>query len=254
MNNILYRLYTMTTFKNGFRKLPLFLMSVLVAVMIVPAFSNAAIAVTPYASTTASVQFGPGPVILCTRITTTLHYGQHDTAANGEVTLLQNFLHTNNYLSVNATGYFGSLTLQAVKSFQAQNGLAADGIVGVQTRAHILAKNSDCYQTTPLISSVTPSAAASGTTVTITGTGFTSTGNIVHFSIGGISNITSTNGTSLSFIVPSSIGPYCKPDQACALYLQLLNAGTYSVYVENANGVSNTVSFTITNNANNIPN
>lgn len=251
----------MTAFKNGFRKLSLILMSVFVAVIIMPAFSYAAISVTPYTATVTSVDFGPGPVVLCTSLNGIVRYGQHDTSEIKPVTILQNFLNQHGYLSTTVTGYFGPLTFRAVKAFQAKNGLQADGIVGVQTEAHIRAvacpPSGTIVPVTPSMPSITaisPTAATTGTTVTVTGSGFTHTGNIVHFSIGGMSNIASTNnGTALSFTVPSSIGPYCKPDQVCALYMQLLNAGTYPVYVENANGVSNTVSFTITNNTTIIP-
>lgn len=212
--------------------------------------ATAPIAVTQYATTGT-----------CTNLTVGLWYGKYDATTGGQVSALQNFLHANNYLSVNATGYFGPLTRAAVKAYQQEHGLSADGIVGVNTRAHILAANSNCYPMpvppvsyAPVVTAISPAAAASGTTVTLIGTGFTNS-NIVHFSIGGLSNIASANnGTTLTFTVPSSIGPYCKPGQACALYLQLLNAGTYPVYVENANGTSNTVQFTITNNATQIPN
>jgi len=213
----------------------------------VPAFAQTAVITTPYTSTTPS----------CANITQALWYGKYDTTTDGQVSVLQNFLHAEGYLSVSATGYFGPLTLQATKDFQGAVGLQADGIVGVQTQAHIRADS--CPVTTtpataPIISAITPTAGATGTMVTITGSGFTDS-NIVHFSIGAVSTVASSNnGTTLTFTVPGSIGPYCKPDQACPMYMELLNAGTYPISIENNNGTSNTMSFTITNNATQIPN
>ena len=42
------------------------------------------------------------------------------------------------YFTVNPTGYYGNVTLRAVKSFQSDAGLAADGIVGRNTVAKLL--------------------------------------------------------------------------------------------------------------------
>lgn len=193
----------------------------------------------------------------CANITTTLRIGKYDATTGGQVSVLQNFLHARGYLSVAPTGYFGPLTFRAVEAFQRASASGAiDGIVGAQTQAHIRAI--DCSVTmpsgTPAISSISPAQGATGTVVTLYGNGFANS-NIVHFAIGGIGPIAAgNNGTTLTFTVPSSIGPYCKPDQACALYLELLNAGTYPVSVENANGISNAVSFTIIGNSTLIPN
>ncbi len=54
---------------------------------------------------------------------------------NNEVKELQKFLITKNYFKGNATGYFGTVTLASVKAFQKANGLTADGVVGLVTRA-----------------------------------------------------------------------------------------------------------------------
>ena len=51
-----------------------------------------------------------------------------------EVTTLQATLTTLGFYTGEVTGYFGSLTEAAVKSLQAQNNLAAVGVVGPQTR------------------------------------------------------------------------------------------------------------------------
>lgn len=52
---------------------------------------------------------------------------------NSTVRTLQQNLKDLGYLKVNATGYFGSLTSKAVKAFQKDNGLWADGIAGKNT-------------------------------------------------------------------------------------------------------------------------
>lgn len=71
-------------------------------------------------------------------------------------------------------------------------------------------------------------------TITLTGYGFSSQGNIVHFN-GSTFNAYSSNGTTLTFTVPNSY-----------------YSGSYDIYVVNNNGVSsNTLSFPITSNGNN---
>ena len=64
----------------------------------------------------------------CSLGSTTLKYGQRSAA----VTCLQTSLNV-----TPATGYFGKLTLAAVKAFQANKGLTADGLVGAMTKAQI---------------------------------------------------------------------------------------------------------------------
>lgn len=50
-----------------------------------------------------------------------------------DVTLVQDFLKQLGYFTVEPTGYFGTITSNAVKKFQADKGLVADGIVGNNT-------------------------------------------------------------------------------------------------------------------------
>ena len=50
---------------------------------------------------------------------------------------------------------------------------------------------------------------------------------------------------TLVFTVPSSIGPDCKPTEACPMYMRLLTNGTYPLTVENENGISNAIAVTI---------
>lgn len=58
------------------------------------------------------------------------------------VTNLQKLLVKYGYLSADkATGYFGALTQQAVKSFQSRNGLSADGMAGAQTMEKLQSGN-----------------------------------------------------------------------------------------------------------------
>ncbi len=60
---------------------------------------------------------------------------------NGEVTKLQKFLYEKKFLSINPTGYFGSMTKAAVIKFQLSVGLDGTGYVGSYTRAAIKAIN-----------------------------------------------------------------------------------------------------------------
>lgn len=63
-----------------------------------------------------------------------LQYGDN----NSYVTQLQQALHDKGFLKANPTGYFGSSTQAAVKSFQKSKGLTVDGIAGTATRKALL--------------------------------------------------------------------------------------------------------------------
>ncbi len=73
----------------------------------------------------------------CVVIPTVLRYQSRDAETNGFVTKLQNFLHATNYLSSQATGFFGAGTFKAVKAFQRANGISQTGQTGPNTRAKI---------------------------------------------------------------------------------------------------------------------
>ena len=57
------------------------------------------------------------------------------------VKTLQEKLISLGYLKTNATGYYGSATFAAVKAFQQDNGLKADGIAGNETQTKLFAAN-----------------------------------------------------------------------------------------------------------------
>ena len=202
----------------------------------------------------------------CTVLSHNMFWGEFDGITGGEVTSLQTFLNEKGYLNHAPTGFFGSLTYSAAVQFQRAYGIPTTGFVGPLTRAEI--QTLSCASSTPVltpssvyISSVTPSAGPVGTLVTVVGFGFTND-NIVHFAGGAIAHVSATPGMAvdcttdptchggvqytLTFTVPSSIGPYCPPGTACPMYMQLITPNTYQISIENANGTSNTASFTVT--------
>ncbi len=159
-----------------------------------------------------------------------------DANSGGQVSMLQNFLNTANYMHGNVSGYFGSITKNAVVDFQTRNGLfPANGYVGPITRAKIA---TGIYVVNPgnlngpRISSLSSFSGAIGSHLTIYGSGFTSTGNNVHIGDNVVNNLSST-GNSISFSVSSSV-----------------TLGFHGLYVENSNGgPSNIMNFIVLSNS-----
>lgn len=88
------------------------------------------------------------------------------------------------------------------------------------------------------IQSLSPNSGAVGQTVTIYGQGFSTSGNTVRFGNGIITNVNSTDGRAVSFVVPTYLTGYGN---------QTVNLGTYNVSVSNASGMtSNALPFTVT--------
>ncbi len=133
---------------------------------------------------------------------------------------------------------------------------ACDPVLPIQ----IISDTSDGYfkivsaSGTVSLNSVYPERGVIGTQVTLTGSGFTGSGNIVYLSDlytdnGGVAafNVAS-NGSSLSFVILGGIGPECLygTPYACKIMSRELVPGTYKLWVKNANGaVSNSVIFTV---------
>ena len=107
---------------------------------------------------------------------------------------------------------------------------------------------------------LSPSAGPVGTTVTVTGQGFTKTGNQIYFGQGMgrhrpdgtqdnmIATVDSPGGTTLTFIIPQTgpSGILCDSQNRCIAVTAIRRLpGTYQMAIENKNGASNTVTFTI---------
>lgn len=101
----------------------------------------------------------------------------------------------------------------------------------------------------PLMSKISPSAGPVGTVITISGSRFNSTANIVHFGSSYTNTLNSPDGTTLQFTVPNDLG--C-PDaisvgSACVYGSSFpVLPGKYGLWVTNVNGQSKTVTFTVT--------
>ena len=86
------------------------------------------------------------------------------------------------------------------------------------------------------LSSLSPASGAVGTTITLYGSGFSAAGNTVYFGSVSLPNVSSFNGTTITFAVPFVAG-----------YGQQVVAGAYPVSVRNAQGsASNALTFTVT--------
>ena len=185
-------------------------------------------------------------------------------SSGGQVAALQNFLNGNGSMSYPSTGYFGSITYAAVMKFQAAYGIPNTGFVGPLTRAEISTLSCDSVPPTGgvSISNVSPAVGPIGTVVTLTGFGFTQNNNTVDFAGGAIGGLSSSGGIAiacttspscvpgirqtLSFTIPSYVGPYCPTGIMCPMIpSRLLLPGTYPLTVTNANGASNSVNLTV---------
>jgi hypothetical protein len=105
--------------------------------------------------------------------------------------------------------------------------------------------------TAPTITAIAPSAGPVGTTVTIEGSGFSPTGNIVKLGVGYLSDLTSPDGRRLRFTVPEGHN-LCPPSELgfkepCAggAYPRV-QPGSYPVVVVTRTETSRQVLFTVT--------
>lgn len=73
----------------------------------------------------------------CLKLNSNIRQGMKDSNASNSVYTLQSFLKTNNYITVNPTGYFGAQTLKGVKAFQKAQNISTTGMVGPLTRSAI---------------------------------------------------------------------------------------------------------------------
>jgi hypothetical protein len=87
-----------------------------------------------------------------------------------------------------------------------------------------------------------------GTQVTVYGSGFTPEDNLVLFDgFGVIPHLASKDGTTITFTVPDYLDPYCLYiAPRCGHPQVMVVQKRYEITVQNTQGVSGTLSFTVT--------
>ncbi len=88
--------------------------------------------------------------------TSLLKFGSRDVYTNGDVTVLQDFLISKGMLSGQTTGYYGKLTVAAVKAYQKSVGVSPTGNVGPLTKSVITSET--CSSSS--VSFISPSIAS----------------------------------------------------------------------------------------------
>jgi hypothetical protein len=207
----------------------------------------------------------PAPTPACYALSSNLYFGLSDAFTGGQVSQLQTFLSAQNYFSGPIIGRFGPLTLRAVINFQSAYGIPSTGFVGPLTRAKIqaLTCGTDPQPISKVtIYSITPTSGPVGTSVSITGFGFTND-NTIHFGYGAIVHVPISSSIAIActtnpnchgginqtiqFTVPESLNPACYySNPRCLIASQMTTPGSYNVSVENGNGTSGSVNFTVT--------
>lgn len=252
--------------------------SIFIGILGVLALTTAAIAhaqTYPYSTGTIyNSQYYYGTV--CPQLYSNLSRGMTDYQTGGQVSQLQQFL--NSRYGQPVTGQFGPTTQANVMRFQREQGLSPVGIVGPYTRAAITRTcgiSNPPYPNpypnpypypypnpypypypTPIpvasttLTALNPNSGAVGQQITIVGTGFTND-NRVHFGQGGAVHVPSyNNGTTLYLTIPSVVGPCdwagdTSPIRCFAAGQQVMN-GSYEIYIENQNGMTGKLNFTVT--------
>lgn len=105
-------------------------------------------------------------------------------------------------------------------------------------------------QGTPTATAISPAVGPIGTTITLTGTNFKPTGNIIimdNLGVAGsglpVATAASSNGTSLTFTVPTSTICPAAANVMVSCIQQNLTTGTYNISVYTSAGTSNTITF-----------
>jgi hypothetical protein len=93
----------------------------------------------------------------------------------------------------------------------------------------------------PVLTSMTPSQAAVGDSITLKGSGFAAKDNGIKIGSGYLNGVASTGAASLTFILPSALSA-CPPGTEVCIALAIpVTPGAYQVAVVNTDGTSNTL-------------
>jgi peptidoglycan hydrolase-like protein with peptidoglycan-binding domain len=118
--------------------------------------------------------------------------------------------------------------------------------IAVQSLGSVVVNVQGSGVSQPTLSTLTPNTGTVGSEVTVTGSGFTSDNTILFDGMVAARDVVMSGSQTLQFSVPSTIGANCSLSVICTDDVGLVTPGTYNVAVENANGTSNTATFTVT--------
>ena len=90
------------------------------------------------------------------------YYTMYPGDSGDDIREMQDRLGELGYFDATSTGYFGSITTSAVKSFQSANGLAVDGVVGKDTRKYLYSSDAKKGSSGSSSASSSSSAESSG--------------------------------------------------------------------------------------------
>ncbi len=111
----------------------------------------------------------------------------------------------------------------------------------IPTSSPVLAPSSSAPVSPTKKPPIYPASGPIGATITLNGSGFAATGNIVTLNgltAASLKDIPSADGKTIKFAVPEMVGPNCKADEVCAEYLVDITVGTtYDISVI-SNGVT----------------
>jgi hypothetical protein len=100
------------------------------------------------------------------------------------------------------------------------------------------------------LDAISPVMGVVGDTITLSGSGFTSSNTVLFGGNTAAKNVplaSFTNGhQELTFTVPSALAPNCPVGHPCPMYMRVLSSGNYQVTVENSNGTSQPLTFVVT--------
>ena len=156
-----------------------------------------------------------------------------------------------NYASAPQTSYSGTNTLTFTHTYYTAGTynvvFTVTNSAGQQNTATatVTVSGSGTYGNVSL-SYLTPTSGRVGTQILLTGTGFVPYDNVVRFGQGGSRNVSSFNGgTQMYFTIPAWISP-CDPlAQVCTMQAIQVTPGSYSIYVTNSAGTSQTLTFQV---------
>ena len=117
----------------------------------------------------------------------------------------------------------------------------------------------------PVIYRISPAAGGVGTTISVTGFGFTNDNTVLmdglvaakHVAVSHQIAVSCTTDPSchgginqtIEFTIPDSLSPDCPPGSMCPMFLRQVTLGNYPIVVKNENGESAPVQFTVTGNS-----